>query len=185
MQIASRAPVSSTASAVLRPPPAEAVASYAGYLGKVAGADAKPNRNYISKGSYSGIIERCTEGVTRSGKPYFVADFRITEASADSTVPVGDVVSWFINLAFEGSERDVRGLLNATCTPAELASLDSDTEEVAMSFLGTVTGNSQVLQGRSLRIQATNVLTKAGKEFTKVACFSEKQALLPGVAHSE
>jgi hypothetical protein len=167
--------------AVMRPPTPGQVQTYAGHLGKVSGAEAKPNRNYIERGSYTGVIERCTEGTTRNGKPYFVADFRITAASADSVTPEGDVVSWFINLAFEGSERDVRGLMNAVCTDAEIDRIDDTDPAIADEFFASVTGNAQVLKGRTLRLQATRVKTKAGGDFTKVACFSASQESLPGV----
>jgi hypothetical protein len=170
---------------------------------RTQGVSPRLQSEWLNPGDYRVDILAVKEGGSRLGRPFFVVECRIMGNTADERQPtphplagqpggppagtcipqnrLGHTASWMVMLDRDGAQRDVRAYLEAALTADERANLDA-TDEVYEPFMASITGDGQLLRGRSMLCSATMILTKgAGKPFTKVRWFAD-EAPAPPVA---
>lgn len=134
---------------------------------------------YLLPGSYD--LEIVATKLIKSSNPsqngavMFVVESKIV-ASTVPERPVGSSVSWICNFRHPSAKSSVRGFMARALGVAH----EAVTDDVARGLVSA----AQPLEGTLMRAIATQVPTRAGKEFTKVSWTlikkSEKLAKLAG-----
>lgn len=115
---------------------------------------------YLSEGAYIVDIDACKQGEMRDGTPFFVVEFTILQNSGPECNKPGTTASYFVKV-----EKDTPALANIR----RFISVASDTPEDEIDDAGAemVVSKDQPLKGTVLRVQATQIVTKKGNDFTK------------------
>ncbi len=130
-------------------------------MGRFAGVEnAKVTEGgvYFLPGNYLVEILACKSGETRKKVPFFAVDTKIIESDNPSR-PAGSNCSWFVGLDKDAALGNIRGFV--------AKALESSIEEVNEAVCEIVVGKDQPCAGKKMHINAVNILTKAGKDFTK------------------
>jgi hypothetical protein len=138
----------------------------------IATTQASNQNAWLRPGDYLVHLSRVGEGVTREPAftPFFVIEGKIIANNPNGPAEQNQVGHGATNMTMlnrDGSLRTVRAFLEAVCTPEERPMIDGDTADE------TITGwlDSNHFAGRYMLAHAENILTRAGKTFTKVTWF--------------
>lgn len=114
---------------------------------------------YVLAGVYPVVeVEAVKIVSSRKGDDIFIAELRILQSLVDER-PEGTQMSWAANFRHDATAGNVKSFLAATMNvPA--AEVDADGARFACS-------EENPCQGRLLRIEAANIVTKAGNDFTR------------------
>lgn len=114
---------------------------------------------YFLKGNYLIRVDKVKVGTTRMGIEFFVVECTILESDNPERKPKSSV-SWLCM-----SDKDLYlANINHFCSIA----CDIPSEEVDEAGVELVVSEENPLAGTILRVQATDIKTRAGKDFTKV-----------------
>jgi len=125
---------------------------------------------YIVPGNYTVEVQKVKTGKTRANRNFFVVECKVLESDV-ALRPRGIDVSWMVMLDQDSALGNIKQFC-ATATGSEMEDIDEAGVEA-------VVGDDNPLKGTKLQIQATNIVTKAGRDFTKVRWFpfvGEKKA---------
>lgn len=118
---------------------------------------------YPLPGNYVCEIQSCKIGESRKKEPFFVADLKIISSDNDER-KVGTIMSWMAMSSWDGFEGMVKAfIMGVMGVPEE--EIDEDVADSAIS-------EEQPLAGMFVRLQAQNVKTKKGTDFTRCNWFS-------------
>jgi len=120
---------------------------------------------YLLQGTYDLLIGSAKVGKSRKGEEFFAVDFEI-EQSTHPDRPAGSQVSWMTMRRFDGYLPAVKGFL--------LAAMDAQEGDVTEEVCDTAVGVDQPLAGQRVKAQVIDIVTRAGKPFTKVQFFASK-----------
>ena len=136
-------------------PPAQA----ADPLQRVADADYNESGAFVLPGVYLCCIDVAKTATSRKQDFLWIVQLEILESSIPER-PVGTRMDWIANFKHDPTPGNVKGFISASmgCTP----------EEVSYEATKLVASSQNPLHGRLVRVEATSILTKAQKEFTKV-----------------
>ena len=128
------------------------------WIEKIKEARVSEGGVYVTPGVYLVEIDKIKTGKPRLGGDNFIVTCKIL-ASNNAERPVGSTMDWYVDMKHEPSPGNVKAFVMAAagCSEAEV------TPEIIMSIVGT----AQPLKGRKVHLTATNIKTKAGKDFTK------------------
>jgi hypothetical protein len=116
--------------------------------------------NYIDAGVYPVLYCEQLKLITSKTTPdrFFIAEFTIIESKVASR-PEGTVMSWVCNLRHPSSGGNVREFI---------AALANDSiEQVDAEVARYATSEKNPMRGRLIRLEATQVKTKKGGDFTR------------------
>lgn len=133
-----------------------------GLFSKIGAAKSNSGGIYFLPGTYELECVACKTGETREGnKPFFVAEFTIL-SSSNPERPVGTSMSFMVMLDkyLETALGNVKGCLAALFNVPE-AEVDEAGVEAAI-------GPANPAKGAKVKATASNIKTRAGKDFTKV-----------------
>jgi len=119
---------------------------------------------YIGPGAYKAKILKVKQDKTRNGRPFFVTELEVLETSDPKEFPVGTSFSWMVMLDQDAALGNIRHFL-AVASDAPINEIGKADAEEAIS-------EANPLAGVIVRISATNIKTKQGKDFTKVKFIS-------------
>jgi hypothetical protein len=117
---------------------------------------------YFLPGIYTLECKACKTGETREGKkPFFVAEFTILE-STNPDRPVGSTVSWMVMMDkyLETALGNIK-----QCAAALFGIPETDVDEAGVEALISAANPAA---GIKVKAEATNIKTRAQKDFTKV-----------------
>lgn len=131
-------------------------------------ANAKENEGgvYPEPGVYTIRVEKVIQRQRRNKSDCFIVECGVVESNNPSR-PVGSTMSWIVGFDKDAAPSNVKAFLCAAVragggNPDELS--DSDFE----SLYNEAISDAQPLANLTLGLVATNVKTKAQKDFTKV-----------------
>lgn len=129
-------------------------------------AQPRNNSEYLTPGEYVLTITNVKEGVTRApaSRPFFVVEYKVLACEGEKAVKMGHNASHMIMLDNDSALRDIRGFLDQVLTEEELATLSDDT-------VAQCTGPEQILTGRTVQAAATEITTRKGTPFTRIAYY--------------
>lgn len=122
---------------------------------------------YLTEGLYSDLEILALKSIkNRKGINGFCAELLVHESSGPNALMPGTKCAWMTMQDKDSFLGAVRGFLRVTMSemakaPVPLAEIDKDTAEMAVS-------EENPFKGLRIKAQATNVLTKAKTNFTKV-----------------
>lgn len=113
---------------------------------------------YIQPGNYWLVVDACKGITTRKGDDCFVAEFGILKSTVEEQPP-GSHVAWMAKLKFDAAPGNIKAcLLGIT----EIAEADFDDDDAEDSIK-----EDNPLHGYFVSCEGTNIVTKAGNDFTK------------------
>lgn len=127
----------------------------------VIGKGQPSNRsNYIEAGVYPVLYCEQLKLVTSKTSPdrFFIAEFTILESKVSSH-PSGITMAWVCNLRHQSSGGNVREFI-ATLANDSIEQVDAEVARYA-------TSEKNPMRGRLIRLEATQVKTKKGGDFTR------------------
>ena len=130
-----------------------------GMFDGIEGASSSKGGVYLLPGNYLLAVQAAKIGSSRNKGDFFVVEFEIV-SSDNPERPVGSRVSWMTmknNDAFLGN---VKGFAQAALDMAE--------DDITAEDIEAMIDDEQPLVGVQVKAQATNIVTRAGKDFTKV-----------------
>lgn len=132
-----------------------------GLFSKIKDAKSNGGGIYFLPGTYALECRANKTGVTREGRAFFVAEFTILE-STNPDRPVGTSVSWMVMLDknIETALGNLKGYVSALFGIPE--------EEVDEAGVEALVSAENPGCGMKIRATASNIKTRAGKDFTKV-----------------
>jgi hypothetical protein len=133
-----------------------------GLFSKIGSAKSNSGGIYFLPGTYELECVACKTGKTREGdKPFFVAEFTIL-SSSNPERPAGTSVSYMVMLDkyLETALGNVKQCLAALFAIPE--------EEVDEAGVEAAVGPENPAKGSKVKATASNIKTRAGKDFTKV-----------------
>lgn len=135
-----------------------------GWMNRVNNAKLNSKNTYVGPGRFRVELIKVKSGETRQKIENFIVELRVVESDNPAN-PVGSLMDWYVNMAWDSSDGDVaKFLMTATGDPQEAL-----TEEV-VKF---ITSDAQPLKGTILQIGAYNKVTKGkGGNFTVVGWFA-------------
>ncbi len=141
-----------------------------GLFDKIGQAHSSGGGVYFEPGSYALECKANKSGKTREGRAYFVCEFVILE-STNPARPVGTSVSMMVMMDkyIETALGNVKGYVAAL--------FDVPEESVDEAGVESLISAENPGAGMKCRAVASNIKTKAGKDFTKVSFspFEKKQ----------
>ena len=120
---------------------------------------------YLLQGTYDLIINSVKVGRSRKGEEFFAVDFEIETSSNPERTP-GSTVSWMTMRRFDGYLPAVKGFI--------LAAMDAADGDVTAAVCDAAVSVDQPLAGQRVKAQAVDIITRAGKPFTKIQFFASK-----------
>lgn len=114
---------------------------------------------YVLPGVYRVKVLACKYKKTRKGQDAFIVEMEILESSNSQRMP-GSSCSWMVTLDKEPALGNIKQFISVA-VPCEL---DQVNEQAVLMIVS----EKNPLAGRVLRISATNIVTKANRDFTKV-----------------
>lgn len=119
---------------------------------------------YIQPGVYLAEVKKVKQGETRKKREFFVVEMKVLETSDIKAHPVGSDMTWMVMMDQDAALGNIKHFLNVAG--------DIPLEEISEQDALDAVGQENPLQGTKLRIIATNIKTKAQKDFTKVKFMS-------------
>lgn len=133
-----------------------------GLFSNIGAAKTSAGGVYVLPGAYKLQVLKIASGKTRNGKPFFVAEFKILESNNDERKP-GTTMSWMVML----DQNQETGLGNIKGFITALFGIPD--EEVDEAGVETLCSPENPGRDRVILASASNIKTRAGKDFTKVA----------------
>lgn len=126
---------------------------------KIANADVTERSVYFSEGIYPVLYLDVMKMVTsRKGETFFVAEFDIIKSDVDSR-PKGSRAVWMANFRHDATPGNVKDFI------AKLHG--EEPEAVTAEAVKFACGDKNPSHGRLIRLEAVNVETKTGGNFTR------------------
>jgi hypothetical protein len=119
---------------------------------------------YVLPGRYRFKVLGCKHITTRKKQEAFVVELEVME-STNVERPVGSLCSWMVTLDKEPALGNIKAFICVAVPCAE--------EQVNEQAVHLIIGEGQPLKNRIVRAVATNITTKAGRDFTKVKWLSD------------
>lgn len=132
------------------------------WMDKVKEGRVSEGGTYPLPGAYLTEVMKCKTGKTRAGVDFFVVELYIHESNNDAR-RVGTLMDYYIGMDKEPSLGNVKAFVMAAANCPE--------EEVNGDAIRLIVSDANPLKGTKLRLSATNIKTKAGRDFTKCKFF--------------
>lgn len=132
-----------------------------GLFGGIKNAKASQGGVYFEPGAYRLKVSKISQGKTRENRPFFVAEFVILQSNCDKR-PIGTSMSWMVML----DKNLDTGLGNIKAFMAALFNISPD--EVDEAGVEEATSAENPCQGKEVSAVATQIKTRANKDFTRV-----------------
>lgn len=133
-----------------------------GIFSGVESAKASLGGNYLKPGNYRVRIDKVKSGESRTNGGFIAVEMTILEvvdSPAETPHVVGEQATYMYMTKFDSFlgnwKAFVMGITN--CEESEVTEEDSD----------SIVGEKQTFSGLEVPVQAVNIKTKAGKDFTK------------------
>jgi hypothetical protein len=128
-------------------------------FGGIENAQFSEGGTYVLPGAYRIQILACKYKRTRTGKDAFIVEVEILESNNSERMP-GTTMTWMVTTDKEPALGNIKQFICvvAGCSDKEV------TEEVVLMIVS----QENPFKGKTARISATNITTKAGRPFTKV-----------------
>ena len=122
---------------------------------------------YFLVGLYRVEIERVLTKRSRKGADLFIVETTILESN-NSDRPEGISCSWIVNRSNDAALGNIKKFLAATqgLDPADPDNEDQINEEVTADVVEFAVSDENPLEGIVLDLEATNIKTRAGGDFT-------------------
>jgi hypothetical protein len=127
--------------------------------GGISEAKFSEGGTYVLPGVYRFKVLACKHIKMRTGKEAFVVELEVMESTNPERMP-GSTCSWMVTLDKEPALGNVKQFITTAC-----ACKDDQVNEAAVLL---IVSEQNPLKGTVLRAAATNIKTKAGRDFTKV-----------------
>ena len=112
-------------------------------------------------GLYTLEVERCMHKETRERGDAFIVEFKVID-STNPTNPAGSSAAWFRDFKYkESAQAAIKEFLGAI-----LKKPKAEVDPVARALLIEAVGESNPLEGATLKCETFMVKTRAGKDFT-------------------
>jgi hypothetical protein len=131
-----------------------------GIYGEIAGAKYSEGGIYVLPGIYRFKVLACKHITTRTRKEAFVVELEVLESNNTERI-VGSLCSWMVTLDKEPALGNIKQFI---CTVAKCPE-DAVNEQAVLII---VDEKRNPFKGKTVRAVATNITTKAGRDFTKV-----------------
>lgn len=135
-----------------------------GWMQNVKGARISEGGIYVEPGAYLVEVLKVKAGKTRAGVDNFIVELAIHESNNPNR-KVGTVMDWYVDMSKEPSVGNVVAFV--------MTATGSTQDEVSEDVIKLIVSDANPLKGTMLRLAASNIKTKAGRDFTKVKFFSE------------
>jgi hypothetical protein len=135
-----------------------------GLFSKIKEASVNQGGVYVLPGKYRVRVESCKIGETRKGEAFFVTDLKILESDNEER-PVDSHMSYMVMSSWDSFESNVKAFI--------MGVMGCEEEEVDEDMAENAIGEEQPLAGEIVKIEATNVKTKSGGDFTKCRWFAD------------
>jgi hypothetical protein len=127
---------------------------------------------YLQPGQYKLKVRKVKVDRAQAGFPYFLMEFEVLESS-NPGIAEGSFASWMATLKNETHKAtffsNVKG---AVLAAVQSSAPETQAEQITEQVIAHVCSDLQPLTGAELRAQASEITTKSGNPFTKVAFFS-------------
>lgn len=133
-----------------------------GLFSKIKEASVNQGGVYILPGTYVAEVESCKIGETRKGEAFFVADLKVIESDNEERAE-GSHMSYMVMSSWDSFESNVKAFI--------MGVMGCEEEEVDEEMAENAISEDQPLAGERVKIEATNVKTKSGGDFTKCRWF--------------
>jgi hypothetical protein len=138
-----------------------------GLYSKIRESKYSEGGNYLQVGVFRLQINEVKSMRTRKGADAFLSVFKVLE-STNTAHAVGSEVTWMVTLDKEPAMGNIKQFLASV--------FDVDMDDVDEAAAELAVGPQQPAKSRVVRASATNITTKAGRPFTKVKFFPDKDA---------
>lgn len=143
-----------------------------GFFGGIRSAKYSEGGVYLQPGVYRLRINRCKQGKTRTGVPFFVAEFEVLESSVEEQ-PAGSAVSWMVQIKPDtpalGNIRSFCEVVGGFTFDAECKGLSEEEAQAREdAIVAEIVGEANVFAGTIVKASGSNIKTKQGRDFTKV-----------------
>jgi len=128
-------------------------------LQRVADSEYNEGGVFVLPGVYFCCVDVCKTVTSRKGDFLWIVQLEILESSVDAR-PVGTRMDWIANFKHDPAPGNVKGFI--------AASMGCLSEEVTYEATKLVASSQNPLHGRLIRVEATQIQTKSGNDFTKV-----------------
>lgn len=142
------------------------------WMAKIAGAQGSRGGCYPEPGVYDVEIAKCKRIETKEKQPAFVVELNILR-SGNEKRPVGTTMDWFVDVSKLSSPGNIADFCLAAFTALGQKTTSA---ELSSEVIKLVTSEANPLRGAKLRLVATMIKTRAGKDFTKCEYFPLAQA---------
>lgn len=128
---------------------------------------------YFTPGLYVAKINRVKLGETRKKEDFFVVECEIVESDSDERKP-GSTVSWMVMFKHDAALGNIADFIRAGLwayavqNEQEPAAEDFNDIEIDEESADEVTSEDNPFAGLLMKVEATNIKTRAGKDFTVV-----------------
>lgn len=133
-----------------------------GLFSKIKDAKANQGGVYPLPGNYVCEVLSCKIAQTRKGEDFFVTDLKVIHSDVADRKP-GCVMSWMAMSSWDGFAGLVKGFI--------VGVMGCEEGDVDEDMADTVVGDAQPLVHEYVKMQATNVKTKSGGDFTRCVWF--------------
>ena len=131
-----------------------------GIFGNIKDAKYSDGGVYLKKGVFRLEILKVLYKKTRQGKDAFIAEFKVLE-STNTELLSGCVCSWMVTLDKEPALGNIKQFL----AEALAVNMEQITEQIVEAVIDEA---KNPLAGKFVRAAAVDIMTKAGRPFTKV-----------------
>lgn len=149
-----------------------------GLFGKIKEAKYSEGGVYLTDGVFRLAIEALKLIETRAKKQAFVAEFKVLESSNATRQP-GSLCSWMVMMDKEPAMGNIKQFLASMLGVAD-DQIDESVAEFAVNPDNNKdtgpNGTPAPIKGRIVRCSATNIKTKANRDFTKCKFFVDTDA---------
>jgi hypothetical protein len=129
------------------------------WMSKVKGSRSSEGGIYVEPGAYVCEVTKVKAGQTRAGVDNFIVELLIQESNNPNRKP-GTLMDWYVDLSKEPALGNVKHFVMVATSCTE--------EEISEEVITMICSEANPLKGTVLRVAASNIKTKAGRDFTKV-----------------
>jgi hypothetical protein len=134
-----------------------------GIFGNIKDAKYSDGGVYLKKGVYRLEILKVLYKKTRQQKDAFIAEFKVIDSTNTELLP-GCVCSWMVTLDKEPALGNIKQFL----AEALGCQMEQITEQIVEAVINESGEKANPLGGKFIRAAAVDIMTKAGRPFTKV-----------------
>lgn len=136
------------------------------FLNQVANASARRTSKYFTPGRFLVSITDVVEGTTRHDEGFIAVETKVIDSSDSSEHPAGCERTWYQGTSGKKSEIAARNIRTFLCRALDVPDSYLTSEMIQRAFSRDPNTGRSVLSGIKLIVDARNVETRAGGEFT-------------------